>query len=214
MSLLDAAAVGEYLARRFPSAAPLDELAWIVHRRTGHASLAATYGNHDPGACGYSHRAWALELLGEPEAALRHTQDAIALARTIGHRFSEAHALLYAARLHQLRGDWRTTQDYAAEAGALAGAGGFVQLMAWADTMRGWALSESGDTEAGIATMREGIAAIRALGSKDFLTYFLGVLAESLAKAGQVENALDVVTDALAAVEGSGERFLRRSSIG
>jgi predicted ATPase len=55
--------------------------------------------------------------------------------------------------------------------------------------------------------MHEGIAAIRALGSKDFLTYFLGVLAESLAKAGQVENALGVVTDALAAVEGSGERF-------
>jgi DNA-binding winged helix-turn-helix (wHTH) protein/tetratricopeptide (TPR) repeat protein len=96
-----------------------------------HASLAATYGNHDPGACGYSHRAWALELLGESKAALRHTEDAIALARTIGHRFSEAHALLYAARLHQLRGDWRTTRDYAAEAGALARAGGFVQLMAW-----------------------------------------------------------------------------------
>jgi DNA-binding winged helix-turn-helix (wHTH) protein/predicted ATPase len=172
-----------------------------------HASLAATYGNHDPGVCGHAHRAWALELLGESTAALRHAQEAIALARTVSHRFSEAHALLYAARLHQLRGDWRATREHADEGGALAREGGFVQLLAWADVARGWALAEAGDREAGLATIRAGVAAIRASGSKDFLTYFLAVLAESLTKAGRVESGLGVVAEALAAVEASGERF-------
>jgi predicted ATPase len=59
--------------------------------------------------------------------------------------------------------------------------------------------------------VRAGTAAahstIRALGSEDFKTYFLGLLADTLANAGQPGAALDVVTEALGAVERSGERF-------
>jgi predicted ATPase len=165
------------------------------------------YGNHDPGACGLAHAAWALELLGESESASRHTQAAIALARTIGHRFSHAHALLYAARVHQLRGDWRTTLDHAEEAGSLANESGFVQLVAWANVMRGWALVETGESDVGMAALHTGLAAIEALGSKDFLSYFLALMAESQAKVGRSERALAVATEALAFVEASGERF-------
>jgi predicted ATPase len=45
------------------------------------------------------------------------------------------------------------------------------------------------------------------VGSEDFKTYFLCLLAETLAKGGKIEAALDVVTEALGAVERSGERF-------
>jgi predicted ATPase len=45
------------------------------------------------------------------------------------------------------------------------------------------------------------------LGSEDFKTYFLCLLAETLAKGGETEAALDVITEALGAVERSGERF-------
>jgi predicted ATPase len=120
---------------------------------------------------------------------------------------SEAHALLYAARVHQLRGDWRTTREYAEEAGALARESGFVQLVAWANVTRGWALVEGGEIDVGMAAMHEGLAAIDALGSKDFLTYFLALMAESVAKVGRSERALGVVTEALAFGEASGERF-------
>ena len=172
-----------------------------------HASLAAVYGNHDPAVCALGHRAWALELSGEPEQASRQSEDAVALARALGHPFSEAHALLYGARLHQFRGDWRATRDRAEAAAGLARERGFVQLQAWAAMTRGWALAEAGEVEEGLAAMRDGIATIRALGSEDFKTYFLGLLAETLANAGQPGAALDVVAEALAAVERSGERF-------
>jgi predicted ATPase len=49
--------------------------------------------------------------------------------------------------------------------------------------------------------------AIARLGSEDFKTYFLGLLAATLAKAGKTAAALDAVTAALSAVERSGERF-------
>jgi predicted ATPase/DNA-binding winged helix-turn-helix (wHTH) protein len=172
-----------------------------------HMSLAAVYGNHDPAVCALGHGAWALELSGEPEQASRQSADAVALAQTLGHPFSEAHALLYAARLHQFRGDWRTSRDRAEAAAAVARERGFVQLQAWAAVSGGWALAEAGDVADGLARMREGIAAIRTLGSEDFRTYFLGLLAATLAKAGETAGALEVITEALDAVERSGERF-------
>jgi predicted ATPase/DNA-binding winged helix-turn-helix (wHTH) protein len=172
-----------------------------------HASLAAVYGNHDPAVCALGHAAWALELCGEPEQASRQSEEALTLAQALGQPFSEAHALLYGARLHQFRGDWRATRERAEAAAMLARERGFVQLQAWAAMTGGWALAEAGEIEEGLATMRNGLAAIRALGSEDFKTYFLGLLAETLTRAGQPGAALDVVAEALAAVERSGERF-------
>jgi predicted ATPase len=172
-----------------------------------HASLADVYGNHDAAVCALGHGAWALELSGEPEQASRQSEEAVARARALGHPFSEAHALLYAARLHQFRGDWRTTRDYAEAGAVLAREQGFVQLQAWAAVTGGWTLAEAGDVAEGLARTRDGVAAIRALGSEDFKTYFLCLLAETLAKGGETEAALDVITEALCAVERSGERF-------
>ncbi|HEU5195802.1 MAG TPA: AAA family ATPase, partial [Methylomirabilota bacterium] len=172
-----------------------------------HAALAAVYGNHDPGVCALGHGAWAHELCGEQEHASRKAADAVALARRLGHPFSEAHALLYTARVHQFRGDWQTTRDHAEAAASVAHAHGFVQLEAWAAVMGGWALAESGAINEGLVKIRQGLETIRALGSEDFKTYFLSLLAGTLMKMGDVAAALDVITEALAAVERSGERF-------
>ena len=65
---------------------------------------------------------------------------------------------------------------------------------------------QAGETEEGIGLMREGIAALRALGPVD-LPYFLGSLADGYFKVGRVDVALDTVTEALAAAERTGERF-------
>jgi predicted ATPase len=55
--------------------------------------------------------------------------------------------------------------------------------------------------------MREALATMRALGSEDFKTYFLGLLAAALGKAGERRDALNVVAEALDTAERSGERF-------
>jgi len=72
--------------------------------------------------------------------------------------------------------------------------------------MRGWALAQAGEIEEGIAQMRAGVEATRALGPI-FLPYFLGSLAEGYVKAGRVDLALDNLAETLAAVESTGERF-------
>ena len=182
-----------------------DALALYVPDR--HSALSGVFGNHDPAVCALGHGAWALELSGEPQQASRQSAEALALARRLGHRFSEAHALLYAARLHQFRGEWQTTRDRAEAAAALAREQGFVQLQAWAAVSAGWALADSGEVAKGLATLREGMETLRTLGSEDFRTYFLSLLATTLARAGETGGALEVIGEALNAAERSGERF-------
>ena len=181
--------------------------ALALYDRDRHAALAALYGHHDPAVCAFGHAAWALELSGEPEPASRHIDDALTLGRALGQPFSEAHARLSAARVHQFRGDWRATRKHTEAAAALAREHGFAQLAAWAAALRGWALAAAGEIDEGVAIARDGISALRDLGSRDFTTYFLGVLAETLVVARDDAAALDVVAEALDAVERMGERF-------
>jgi predicted ATPase len=78
----------------------------------------------------------------------------------------------------------------------VAQARGFALLLARATVMRGWAMAQEGEIEDGITQMREGIAAVRRFGS-NFLPGLLGCLADGHARAGQLDAALDTVTEAL-----------------
>lgn len=171
-----------------------------------HASLASMYGHHDAGVCGRAIGALALELLGESEQATRDSEDAIRLARRLGHPFSEIQALLQAAFLQRERGDWQRPHRLAEAGGGAASERGFVALAARATTINGWAMTQAGAIEDGITQMEEGIETLRSV-LVAFLPYLLGALAEGHAKAGHVQRALDVIAEALAAVETSGERF-------
>ena len=73
--------------------------------------------------------------------------------------------------------------------------------------MRGWAMAEQGDVAAGIAEMRKGITAFRASGNLHLGPFFLGLLAEQYGKIGNVERGLTLVSEALAALERTGERW-------
>src|SRR5918995_893630 len=62
-----------------------------------HASLAAAYGNHDPGMCSRGFGAWTLLLLGFPERALAALRQATGLSERLGHPFNVAWGHYYAA---------------------------------------------------------------------------------------------------------------------
>jgi len=71
---------------------------------------------------------------------------------------------------------------------------------------RGWALAVQGQRAEGLAQMRRGLADSRATGAEAELTYYLAFLAEAHGRAGQVEEGLSLLADALAQVGKSGER--------
>jgi DNA-binding winged helix-turn-helix (wHTH) protein/tetratricopeptide (TPR) repeat protein len=187
----------------------------LAHARHGtalyeprHAALAAEYGNHDPGVCAHVMAAWTLELLGEPDEAAAAGRAALDLAAELRHPFTESLALVFAAHRHRFRGDADAVLGHARRATTLAREQGFGLFLAWAATMHGWALAETGRTEDGVAEMRQAIAAARAAGSRQLQTYLLATLAAGLLRAGEAAAALGVVTEALALVPVTGERFL------
>jgi predicted ATPase len=73
--------------------------------------------------------------------------------------------------------------------------------------MRGWALAAEGEVAAGIADMREGLAAYRATGALLAQPHFIGLLAEACARAGEPSEALRLLVEALAIVDRMEERW-------
>ena len=72
--------------------------------------------------------------------------------------------------------------------------------------MRGGAFSATGSAQEAAARIREGLAA-RAAGSKLLRPYSLGLLCDALRLAGDIDGALEAVTEGLATIDATGERW-------
>jgi predicted ATPase len=70
-----------------------------------------------------------------------------------------------------------------------------------------WALAEQGQVEEGMSQIRQGLVTHQAAGAGIFHSYFLALLVEVYGKAGQADEGLATLTEALTVVDRSGERF-------
>src|SRR3989442_1521952 len=161
-----------------------------LYRRQEHRSHAFPYGGHDPGVCCLNIEALALWFLGYPDQAFKKNFDALTLVQELAHPFSLAFALSFAALLYQVRRDGQASQERAEAALTLATEHGFPTWLALGTILRGWALAQRGQREEGIAQMREGMAAWRAIGAEPFRPHFLALLAEMYGKVGRAEEGL------------------------
>jgi class 3 adenylate cyclase/predicted ATPase len=171
-----------------------------------HRSLAFVYG-HDPGMSSRSIAALAFWQLGYSDQALKSIHAAISLAREVAHPYSLAYALDFAAWCHQLRREVQTAQERAEAAITLSAEQGFAQILAHGTMPRGWALTEQGQGEEGIAQIRQGLAAWQATGAGWGQPRFLALLADAYGKVGQAEKGLTFVAEALATVKRTEERY-------
>ena len=121
------------------------------------------------------------------------------------HEYAEAAAALalqptpYSARYQRVHTH--------AEAAALSPAQGFPFFVALGTIFRGWALAMQGQGEAGIAQIRQGIAAWRATGAAVFVPYFDTVLADVCAHLGCTDEGLQALAEAHTLIEQHEERY-------
>ncbi len=172
-----------------------------------HASMALTYGSHDVGVCARIFAARALAYMGQADDATRIGDQAIALARELGHPLSTALSLTFRAAVDQSFGDAGNASSHAAEASALAREQGFSLMLTWSSTIAGWATVQRGHGAEGLDTITQGIAAARGSGSDQFLPYLLGMLADASLTAGRIAQGVEAVREALVLAQRSGERF-------
>ncbi len=93
------------------------------------------------------------------------------------------------------------------ESATISGEHRFPLLLAWCDVLLGWAAAHRGQGADGIDRMRRGIAAATAARSRLFEPSHLGLVAEALMFAGEVEAGLAELDQALARSALSGERW-------
>jgi class 3 adenylate cyclase/predicted ATPase len=161
----------------------------------------------EPGVFGLSYVAVVLWHLGYPDQALQQSAAACTLAQEQSYPFSLGGARCFAAMLHQLRRESALTQEWAEAAITLAGKQGMPVWVGQGGALQGWALTEQGQGEEGITQTRQGLATQQAVRAGLFRSYFLALLAEVYGKAGQTEEGLATLAEALRVVDKSGERF-------
>ena len=181
------------------------EQAMALYDVQQHGSLAFLYGSEDPAVVCLSYAALALWLLGYPEQGRRRSTEALTLAQELSHPFSLAFALDLAAWLHQLRREGQAVQEREAAVITLSTDQGFPYWVACGSILWGWALAEQGQSAEGMAQMCQGIAACRATGVELQRPYYLALLAEAYGQAGQADEGLRVLAEALTAVHTTGE---------
>jgi class 3 adenylate cyclase/predicted ATPase len=174
-------------------------------------SKASTYldlSAQDPRVHVRSYDGMVLWFLGYPDQALRICAEARRYAHTSQHPFSEATARTINLRVHQFRGEAAVVAHQANEAIALCEQHEFVHYLAMALILRGWASTQQGEFEKGIAEMQAGLEKERATGALIYESYTLGLLAGACIKNGCYGQALDFLNDAQARIDdGNSERF-------
>jgi len=148
-----------------------------------------------------------LWLLGDPVGSAKLRAESLGRAEELGHPFSRAYALVWDAKLQTFIGDAAVARTQAETAIELGRDYAMPFWLTLATYLRGWAIAEAGDVEAGIAGMRAGMAAYAATGGHAFLTLQLGLLGEQYGRLGDVEQGLAVVADGLTVAEQTDERW-------
>jgi len=171
-----------------------------------HRASAFLYGE-DSGVICHILAAWTLWYLGSPAQALARSHEAVTVAQEVAHPFSVGYALMLAAIFHAFCREVSLTQERAEALISLATDQGFPQWKALGALLRGWALAQQGQAQEGIGLITQGMMAWRATGAEISRPYFLALLAEAHGTIGQPEAGLPVLTEALALVHTTGERW-------
>jgi DNA-binding winged helix-turn-helix (wHTH) protein/predicted ATPase len=153
-----------------------------------------------------AHASWALWFLGKPDQALDRMQKALALARELSEPHGLAHTFTFSAILHQLRRERRSAQEHANAALAITSEHKLTLYHASASVAHGWACIEPG-RDGAITLIRQGLAGHDATGTELLRPHFLALLVEALEEAGEFEEALRVVEEALAVGDRNREHY-------
>ncbi|HWB13748.1 MAG TPA: protein kinase [Pirellulales bacterium] len=191
-----------------------DQLAATEHMTQGialydlqrHGSLTDQYGQ-DPAVVCLAFGAVALWLLGYPDQAAQCSRDAVALGEELRHPNTRVLSLYFAAMLKQCRREGAAIEGNAEAITAIATEHGLSFWLAASLVMQGCALVEKGVWAGGIAQLRQGMAAWMATNGATHRTYHLALLADALARAGEIEEGLGVLAEALALMHDTGEGF-------
>ena len=143
-----------------------------------------------------------LFALGYPDQSRARRNEALTYTRDLNHPHSLALVLAHLCEFHSLAHEWEAVRDMAEALVAVSTEQGFSEYAATGHVFGGCALAELGQTREGFVLYQRASVARR-------VGYPLhcGILAEAHRKAGDCQEALRLLVDALGRVERTGERW-------
>jgi len=173
---------------------------FATHRHLGHA-----FGGHDPGVCALVVRAGALQLSGDVLGAREGAGQGVALAETLNHPNTLAHALHNASICHQLGGEREAALTAAQRAADLAEKFALLPWRASSLVLKGWATAIGPGVAEAARLIDAEIDNATAAGPVP--QYYLGLAAEVLLAAGRSADGLAHLDRAIAAIDEPGVGF-------
>ena len=184
------------------------EAALALYDPNSHRSLGRQIGFH-PNVNSRFSLGLALFVLGFPDQAFAQISAAISEARRLAHPQSLAGSLAVGGILLSLLGEKEATLgEWADQLVALATEQGFPYWRAQGTIYRGWARVKNGDVAAGISLLRSGREAFRGTGAELLLPHYTDLGAVACGIAGNMEEALTLLGEALRIVGRTRERWL------
>ncbi len=144
---------------------------------------------------------------GRPEQARRYSDRIIDLARRVGHPHTTAYAFTCVAMACQFRGDVLGASTWAAKVIDICSERSYWAWQTLSMFIKAWTLSEQGQLQESLASMRQLVGRWWALGISAAVPYNLGLLAGLHLKLRQIPEGLATVQEALNWEEATGERL-------
>jgi DNA-binding SARP family transcriptional activator/predicted ATPase len=192
---------GEYLAAR----QHLGQVISVYDPRQHHLAFLHLHGS-DPGTSAMTYDACCLWCLGYPDQAVQLAGEALSLARRLGHTFSLVDVLAFGGcLLSEMRRDAQALKSFGEEMMRLSKGMGFTSFGGIGTCYYGCALIWLGELDEGLHSFREGNRITVNASAWCHQSGLLGGLGEGLAAAGQLEEGLAMLNNALDLVEKSGE---------
>jgi DNA-binding SARP family transcriptional activator len=161
----------------------------------------------DIGISSYAYQSCCLWCLGFQDQARVIQSLALGLSRRFNHSFTHADALCYAGcLLESMDRNATALFEFSTELIDLAE----NKVQAWIGTGSSYlagALAWKGDCEEAISHAKEGAVRNRARGVDCYSTVFQGHLANALRFSGDLDDALETITDSFLGIQNTDERF-------
>jgi predicted ATPase/class 3 adenylate cyclase len=198
--------VSQLLAGRFASSRSHLEEAFALYDQISHRPLVHQVGFH-PHVSSQAYLGIVLFCLGFPNQALAQCNEATDEARRLAHLPTLAVILSLSTMLLSVVGKNAVMNELADQLVTVTTEQGFSRWRAQGTIFGGWAKVKNSDVAEGVSLLRRGSAAYRAIGSEMWVPYYIALLAMGYEIAGQIEEALVQLDDALQIVERTGERW-------
>jgi predicted ATPase len=158
------------------------ETAASLYRPEEHRDSAFRYGQ-EIGVSAFVLLSWALWHRGYPDRSARAADRALSYSRELGHAHTLAIALYLAGMAAVFGRDVATACADGDDCVAIASEHGFAQWAGSGRILQGWTAAQKGEATAGIARIRDGLAALEATGNRLTTPLYVTLLAETLALA-------------------------------